>query len=149
MACQAHRSWDANGARWTGNEVAQAFRVRARTVSDVRPCRTIEGFERLASFRGRRSSSAEDSLAWPRIRDERAREAHRDLQIWAVLRWAGCKRTKSCLTGPFQFRSVHGTCGTARAGEVTARTRGLWSMRSEMAAGASGISVLQRWLGGG
>lgn len=81
VACQTFRLWDVNGARWTGNEVAKAFRVRARTVSDVRPCRTIEGFERLASFRGRRSSSAEESLAWPRIRDERALEAHRDLQI--------------------------------------------------------------------
>ena len=81
VACQTFRLWDASGARWTGNEVAKGFRARARTVSDVRPCRTVEGFERLASFTGRRSSSAEESLAWPRIRDERTREAHRDLQV--------------------------------------------------------------------
>ena len=65
VACQTFRVWDANGARWAGNEVAKGFRVRARTVSDVRPCREIEGFQRLASFRGRQSSSAEEPLAWP------------------------------------------------------------------------------------
>ena len=80
-ACQTFRLWDANGRGWTGWDVAKAFRVRARTVSDARPCRAIEGFEQLASLRGRRSSSAEESLAWPRIRDDRTREAHRDLQI--------------------------------------------------------------------
>ncbi len=81
VACQAFRSWDAKRGRWTGNQVAKPFRVRARAVSDVRPSRATEGFERLASFGGRRSSSAEESLAWPRIRDERTREAHRDLQV--------------------------------------------------------------------
>ena len=44
---------------------------------------------------------------------------------------------------------VHGTCGTARAGEATTRTRGLWSMWPERAAGSSGMSVLQCWLGVG
>ena len=81
VAFQPFRSWDANGARWTGNEVAKPFRARTRTVADVRPCCTVEGFEQLAGFRGRRSSSTEESLAWPRIRDERTREAHRDPQI--------------------------------------------------------------------
>ena len=76
VACQTFRVWDANGARWTGNEVAKAFRVGARTVSDVRPCRAIEGFQRLAISRGCRSSSAEEPPAWPRIRGERTREAH-------------------------------------------------------------------------